>query len=379
MMPGRKYSSSNDYRYGFNGKEHDDKDGVVQYDYGFRIYDPRVARFKSVDPLTKSYPKLTPYQFASNCPIAGRDQDGLEFKLSITDPTFGSLFEAMLQSPTYISIYDMRKLTYDALHSKMSSERVDQLMSAQHYGGGSHNMDISGASATLTYDKDLPAGITIEYNIANYASTKGREYTQVFQKSVLIPKAGGNYPDANYPVDVRTINSPEYKDFYKDNDFVGSYTNKNVNLVNATVSESSFQGYLKGSGFVEYTSGSGGASINKPWGISVTSGGMWGSATERKGFYEPTILEGAGSQVGFGLSGKGFGGEGGKWYSWGSLADIADKTKMPTFSGGFGGLSVGLDMKNLFKKLPSPSSGASGGGNVSSSTLVPRRAPNARQ
>jgi hypothetical protein len=88
----------------------------VQYDYGFRIYDPRLVRFKSTDPLTKSYPKLTPYQFASNCPIAGTDQDGLEFKLSITDPTFGSLFQAMIQSPTFVSIYDMRKLTYDALH-----------------------------------------------------------------------------------------------------------------------------------------------------------------------------------------------------------------------------------------------------------------------
>ena len=32
----------------------------------------------SVDPLTKSYPMLTPYQFASNTPIAAIDLDGLE-------------------------------------------------------------------------------------------------------------------------------------------------------------------------------------------------------------------------------------------------------------------------------------------------------------
>jgi hypothetical protein len=31
-----------------------------------------------VDPLTKSYPELTPYQFASNSPIANIDLDGLE-------------------------------------------------------------------------------------------------------------------------------------------------------------------------------------------------------------------------------------------------------------------------------------------------------------
>jgi RHS repeat-associated protein len=49
-----------------------------QQDYGMRIYDPRVGKFLSVDPLTKSYPMLTPYQFASNTPIAAIDIDGEE-------------------------------------------------------------------------------------------------------------------------------------------------------------------------------------------------------------------------------------------------------------------------------------------------------------
>lgn len=239
--------------------------------------------------------------------------------------------------------------------------------------GGTHNMDISGASATLTYDKNLPAGVTVEYNIANYAATKGMEYTQVFQKSVLIAKTEGNYPDANYPVDVRTINSPDYKDFYKNDDFVGSYTNKNVNLVMANTSESSFQGYLKGSGFVEYTGGSAGASANKPWGISLATGAMGGNGTLKAGFYPPSILEGTGTQVGAGLSGKGIGGEGGKWWSWNKASDVVNGKA--TFSGWFGGVTVGIDAKKLFKSLPSPSSGASGGASTSSSTLVPRKAP----
>ncbi len=43
-----------------------------------RIYDPRVGRFLSVDPITKDYPELTPYQFASNTPVWAMDLDGLE-------------------------------------------------------------------------------------------------------------------------------------------------------------------------------------------------------------------------------------------------------------------------------------------------------------
>ena len=79
QMPGRKLSGG--YRYGFNGKENDNevKGEGNQQDYGMRIYDGRIGKFLSVDPITSDYPELTPYQFASNRPIDGIDFDGLEF------------------------------------------------------------------------------------------------------------------------------------------------------------------------------------------------------------------------------------------------------------------------------------------------------------
>ncbi len=78
LMPGKQYGQLG--RYGFNGKEQDPeiKGSGTQYDYGFRVYDPRVARFLSVDPLFKGYPWYTPYQFAGNKPIISIDLDGLE-------------------------------------------------------------------------------------------------------------------------------------------------------------------------------------------------------------------------------------------------------------------------------------------------------------
>jgi|GEM_PF-5172149 len=86
QMPGRNFSSDG-YRFGFNGKENDNEvkgDGNEQ-DYGMRIYDPRLGRFLSVDPLTKKYPWYTPYQFAGNTPIEAIDLDGGE-ELSKTSP-----------------------------------------------------------------------------------------------------------------------------------------------------------------------------------------------------------------------------------------------------------------------------------------------------
>ncbi len=81
QMPGRKYTSvSSGYRYGFNGKENDNevKGEGNQQDYGMRIYDPRLGKFLSVDPISELYPWFSPYQFAGNTPVWAIDLDGLE-------------------------------------------------------------------------------------------------------------------------------------------------------------------------------------------------------------------------------------------------------------------------------------------------------------
>ena len=77
---GSVLANAMNYRYGFNGKEMDNEVSGAgnQYDYGFRIYNPRIAKFLSVDPLASSYPWYTPYQFAGNKPINNIDLDGLE-------------------------------------------------------------------------------------------------------------------------------------------------------------------------------------------------------------------------------------------------------------------------------------------------------------
>ena len=59
------------YTYGFNGYERDDevKGSGNSYDFGARIYDPRIGRFLSIDPKYKSYPYWSPYLFGANNPI----------------------------------------------------------------------------------------------------------------------------------------------------------------------------------------------------------------------------------------------------------------------------------------------------------------------
>ncbi|WP_394337226.1 RHS repeat domain-containing protein [Chitinophaga ginsengisoli] len=84
-VPGRG-GNGNAYRFGFNGKENDNevKGEGNQQDYGMRVYDPRLGKFLSVDPLTKQYPWYTPYQFAGNKPIIAIDLDGEEERIVVS-------------------------------------------------------------------------------------------------------------------------------------------------------------------------------------------------------------------------------------------------------------------------------------------------------
>ena len=100
LQPGRSYAETGaGYRYGFNGKENDNEVKGVgdQVDYGMRVYDPRVGRFLSLDPLQSKYPWYSPYHFAGNKPIWAVDLDGREdYKFNLV-PDKNSKGEATLR------------------------------------------------------------------------------------------------------------------------------------------------------------------------------------------------------------------------------------------------------------------------------------------
>jgi RHS repeat-associated protein len=81
QMPGREFSAE-EYRYGFNGMEKDDefKGEGNSYDYGARMYDSRIGRWLSVDPLAGKFQDISPFSFAANNPIYFIDPDGRTIK-----------------------------------------------------------------------------------------------------------------------------------------------------------------------------------------------------------------------------------------------------------------------------------------------------------
>jgi len=91
------------YRFGFNGKEKDTEGEwgtQTHYDYGFRIYNPAIGKFLSVDPLMNKFASLTSYQFASNMPIVAMDLEGLELYTVHSAWATDKLWNAMVSGAT---------------------------------------------------------------------------------------------------------------------------------------------------------------------------------------------------------------------------------------------------------------------------------------
>jgi RHS repeat-associated protein len=77
-LSGYSYTATEEYRYQFQNQEVDEEFWGGAASYKYRIEDPRLGRFFSVDPLAPKYPYYTPYQFSGNRVIDCVELEGLE-------------------------------------------------------------------------------------------------------------------------------------------------------------------------------------------------------------------------------------------------------------------------------------------------------------
>ncbi|MBA3680507.1 MAG: hypothetical protein H0W73_04995 [Bacteroidetes bacterium] len=141
-----------------NGMEKDDeiKGSGNSYDFGARIYDPRLGKWLSVDPMMAKYPDLSPYTFVANSPILLVDKDGRDFI-------------------TYIKVKnaetgksELHKVTFDGTNTTMqnvktgattgyapgTSQFVDDLTTSYKYIVD-NGADVDNAMKTIATSKDI--------------------------------------------------------------------------------------------------------------------------------------------------------------------------------------------------------------------------------
>jgi len=96
MIDARHGQESDVHRYGFNGMESDDeiKGEGNSVNYKFRMHDPRIGSWLSLDPLMSNFSCQSPYVGYDNNPIYFNDPKGLESEVAGDDEKMKKKSEA---------------------------------------------------------------------------------------------------------------------------------------------------------------------------------------------------------------------------------------------------------------------------------------------
>ncbi|HEV8515833.1 MAG TPA: RHS repeat-associated core domain-containing protein, partial [Cyclobacteriaceae bacterium] len=161
-------------RYTYQGQENQDDLDYNEYAYKFRMHDPSMGRFMSVDPLAEKYMYNSPYAFSENRVIDGEDLEGKEWtatkdKLGMingfkwdAENAFdhnGALKEGYYQA----AIFFQDKNTWQENKSLLGDLRDD----------GGHNSFNLGAATATVYGPGGSDDVT-NYKATTYASDQSK-------------------------------------------------------------------------------------------------------------------------------------------------------------------------------------------------------------
>src|SRR5690606_28712401 len=176
LQPGR-HANTADYRYGFQGQEMDDKikgEGN-SYDFMFRMHDPRVGRFLSLDPLAPQYPHNSPYAFSENRVIDGIDLEGREFYFTADGVLLGRVGKTS----------EMRVIESFYLEEKMISKVRDEIDQV-NAGADDGQLYFYGSYSTQRASDEVYGNIATTVYTQNESLNLGSQLPPLFKSKVSV-------------------------------------------------------------------------------------------------------------------------------------------------------------------------------------------------
>jgi RHS repeat-associated protein len=152
--------------YKFGSKELDRTNGLDFYDFEWRLYDPAVGRFLTMDPMAEKYYSVSPYAYCLNNPVKYIDPTGLA-PIYAPDGTFLGTDEDGLQGCPLIlnradftqgmARDDAQKVLWTGELTKKARAKMDE-----HVAGLSSRPDYDGVVSIaegIAWAKDHPGAL----------------------------------------------------------------------------------------------------------------------------------------------------------------------------------------------------------------------------
>ena len=172
-MPGRTMEGDG-YRFGFNRMEKDDevKGDGNSLDFGARIYDSRLGRWLSVDPLVMKYPGESPYSFAANNPILYIDHNGKEIVIVHLTAEQQNQYNSRINKLRAENVY------FDVLYSMLESSDIKYFITE----GKRPEFDGTFQPGINEKDENITKGGSIDFRSFSFdLSTAMEEFFHAFQ------------------------------------------------------------------------------------------------------------------------------------------------------------------------------------------------------
>jgi RHS repeat-associated protein len=164
------------YCFGFQGQEGDDEVNGEgnSIEFKYRIHDPRLGRFLSIDPLEAEYPWNSPYAFSENRVIDGIELEGAE-RLSVHTPGWVYSSKTTLRNETATEAQMNVSTASVAMRHPIASYNVGAVER-----GGTNISSISGRIARhMAENENMTVGIGTERNAFRHtlwSATIANEY-----------------------------------------------------------------------------------------------------------------------------------------------------------------------------------------------------------
>ena len=170
----------NPYRFAFNGKEKDDeiKGAGNSYDFGDRIYDPRIGRWMSRDPREAKYPQWSTYNAFVCNPILFVDPSGQGAEITREYNEQGKVTKIIVTTNIYVysKTQDVNEL---GCYAGQIQSDIENQWNTPVNVDNQGNWEQSGSKNTVQYNKE---NVEVEFKVNVFVSKDENAANEQYNK-----------------------------------------------------------------------------------------------------------------------------------------------------------------------------------------------------